>query len=426
METAIHVEGISKRYRVGENRSYRTLRESVGALLQLPLKGVKGRSERSSAGTFLALNDVSFDVEEGEALAVIGPNGSGKSTLLKVLSRITVPTAGSADIHGRVGSLLEVGTGFHPELTGRENVYLNGAILGMKRWEINQKFDDIVEFSGVSQHIDTPVKHYSSGMYLRLGFAVAAHLEPEILIVDEVLAVGDAEFQRRCLGKMQDVARSGRTVLFVSHNMGAVTRLCDRAILLEHGVVTSQGNASSVVADYLGKFAGLSTVFSRENDETSPVSLLEASIVGEDELVDVLARQDDIRIRLKYCVNREVSSAHVYVNVLLSDGTVAFGTGDADVHPNRFGTRKPGTYVTEFTIPGMLLNEGYYLVSVSMGIPFQRNFQENNGILAFSLVDVVRDSRQVHQRRAGLMRLDLPWRYPCGNPFETSDCEGQG
>jgi ABC-type polysaccharide/polyol phosphate transport system ATPase subunit len=247
-ETAISVRGLGKRYQLaggGPRASYRTLRDALVSAARRPFR-------RGPAGDpFWALRDVSFEVNRGEVVGVIGRNGAGKSTLLKVLSRITEPTEGEVDIHGRVGSLLEVGTGFHPELTGRENIYLNGAILGMRRAEIARQFDAIVGFAEVERFLDTPVKYYSSGMYTRLAFAVAAHLEPEILIVDEVLAVGDAEFQRKCLGKMRDVAGSGRTVLFVSHDMGAVQRLCGRAVWLAGGRVAAAGPTPETVAAYL-------------------------------------------------------------------------------------------------------------------------------------------------------------------------------
>src|SRR5439155_20274909 len=229
---AIDVAGISKQYRIGQMHS------AIDTLRDHLMHGLHTlRAGRTPRETIWALDDVSFQVAEGEVLGIIGRNGAGKTTLLRLLSRITEPTKGYADVTGRVGSLLEVGTGFHPELTGRENIFLNGAILGMRRSEIVRKFDEIVEFSGVEQFLDTPVKRYSSGMFVRLACSVAGHLEPEILIVDEVLAVGDAEFQRRCLGRMEDISESGRTVLFVSHNMLAVSRLCDRAILLNDGQI---------------------------------------------------------------------------------------------------------------------------------------------------------------------------------------------
>lgn len=248
-DVAIRTVGLSKRYQLGERRQrYRTLRETL-ARLGRPSAGSRG-DRQVSPPTLWALKVVDLEIKHGDVVGIIGRNGAGKSTLLKLLSRITEPTAGYAEIHGRVGSLLEVGTGFHPELTGRENLYLSGAILGMRRWEIDKKFDEIVEFADIQQFVDTPIKHFSSGMYLRLAFAVAAHLEPEILIVDEVLAVGDLAFQRKCLGKMGDIARTGRTVLFVSHNMAAVQNLCSRAVVLHHGEVLDSGSPDRMIERY--------------------------------------------------------------------------------------------------------------------------------------------------------------------------------
>lgn len=255
-DIAIRVEKLSKQYVIGSKQErYKTLRDTVSDTLSAPLRRIsavlRGRASTTHTDTIWALRDVSFEIKTGEVVGIIGRNGAGKSTLLKILSRITEPTAGYADIYGRVGSLLEVGTGFHPELTGRENIYLNGAILGMKRNEIERKFDEIVAFAEVEKFIDTEVKHYSSGMYLRLAFSVAAHLEPEILLVDEVLAVGDMAFQEKCLGKMEDVSKQGRTVMFVSHNMAAVTHLCTNAFLLHGGTVTASGEVAQVVAHYV-------------------------------------------------------------------------------------------------------------------------------------------------------------------------------
>src|SRR5438105_4035108 len=255
-ELALSVTGLSKSFNIDHRRNglprYRTLHDD---LLALPrrLLTTFSRNCRSTSEIFWALRDISFEVKRGEMLGIIGSNGAGKSTLLKILNRITEPTTGGVDIYGRVGALLEVGTGFHPELTGRENVFLNGAILGMSRAEIRRKFDEIVAFAEVERFLDTPVKRYSSGMYVRLAFAVAAHLDPEILLIDEVLAVGDAEFQKKCLAKMEDVATNeGRTVIFVSHNMDAVCHLCSRCILLRNGEIEKSGDATEVVADYLG------------------------------------------------------------------------------------------------------------------------------------------------------------------------------
>lgn len=262
-EIAIRVERLGKEYRIGAHSRQRTFRETINDVALAPWRRarsvLKGQATQGNSQPFWAMRDVSFDVQRGEVVGVIGRNGAGKSTLLKILSRITLPTEGHAEIHGRIGTLLEVGTGFHPELTGRENIYLNGAILGMSRGEINRKFDEIVAFAEVEQFIDTMVKHYSSGMYLRLAFAVAAHLEPEILIVDEVLAVGDAQFQKKCLGKMGDVAREGRTVLFVSHNMAAIRGLCQRALWLSRGALIMDGPANEVLNRYLLESSTAST-----------------------------------------------------------------------------------------------------------------------------------------------------------------------
>jgi homopolymeric O-antigen transport system ATP-binding protein len=248
-ETVIRAEGLGKRFRVGERERYLALRDLISRTLAAPF-----RRERKRQTDYLwALRDVAFDIKQGEVVGLIGRNGAGKSTLLKVLSRITRPTAGYAEIHGRVGSLLEVGTGFHPELTGRENVYLSGAILGMKHAEISRKFDEIVAFAEVERFLDTPLKHYSSGMQMRLAFAVAAHLEPEILLVDEVLAVGDAEFQKKCLGKMQDVSKGGRTVVFVSHQMNQIRRLCERVLWIDAGQLRQDGPTPEVSANYEGQ-----------------------------------------------------------------------------------------------------------------------------------------------------------------------------
>jgi len=268
-DIAIKVESLSKKYQIGTRQeSYKTLRESIMSGVTSPFRRLRSRlGSRSALGslpsadtTVWALKDVSFEIKQGEVIGIIGRNGAGKSTLLKILSRITEPTEGYADVYGRVGSLLEVGTGFHSELSGRENIYLNGAILGMRKAEIDRKFDEIVSFAEVEKFIDTPVKHYSTGMYLRLAFAVAAHLEPEILLVDEVLAVGDAAFQKKCLGKMGDVAKEGRPVLFVSHNMGAVENLCNKVVYLSNGRVVNFSESKNVISQYVNDLSEPSTV----------------------------------------------------------------------------------------------------------------------------------------------------------------------
>ena len=365
MPVAIEAQGLSKRYRLGEfQAAYGTLRES----LVHAGKRLTGKEHRRETKELWALDDVSFEVEEGEVLGVIGRNGAGKSTLLRVLTRITTPTRGRVEIRGRVGSLLEVGTGFHPELTGRENIYLNGAILGMKRREIQQKLPDMVEFSGVEAFLDTPVKRYSSGMYVRLAFSVAAHLEPEILLVDEVLAVGDAEFQRRCLGRMEDFGANGRTVLFVSHNMQAVAQLCDRVILMENGRLTLDGPSGDVVAHYLQTSAGAGSSRTWDDLEDAPgdelVRLRAVRIVDRDgETADYVDVRNPVGVELTFRVLEDGPAVLPKIK-LVANGRIAFNAMDVD--PRWHQPSAPGEYVATAWIPGNLLNEG--LMSVDAAV----------------------------------------------------------
>jgi lipopolysaccharide transport system ATP-binding protein len=329
-DIAIKAEGLGKQYRIGGRRAeYQTLRDTLTDMFVAPFRraGKLIRGQATGAAeldeTIWALKDVSFEIKQGDVVGIIGRNGTGKSTLLKILSRITEPTEGFADIYGRVGSLLEVGTGFHQELTGRENIYLNGAILGMKREEIIRKLDDIVGFAEVDKFIDTPVKHYSSGMHLRLAFAVAAHLEPEILLVDEVLAVGDAEFQKKCLGKMGDVAQEGRTVLFVSHNMDAVLNLCQRSLVLSNGRVTFQGNSEEAVKFYFESFSGDQTyreshILFKTVSEIPPsktqilsVEMLDASHNAK----SMLYTWDEVILRVKYYSEKDLNRGTLILDV---------------------------------------------------------------------------------------------------------------
>ena len=319
-DIAIRVEKLSKQFKIGVGKvQHDTLRDQIAGGISSII-----RSRRSLSGirteTFSALTDVSFEVKKGEVVGIIGRNGAGKSTLLKILSRITEPTSGFADIHGRVASLLEVGTGFHPELTGRENIYLNGAILGMKRVEIARKFDDIVDFAEVGQFIDTPVKHYSSGMYVRLAFAVAAHLEPEILLIDEVLAVGDTAFQKKCLGKMGDVARDGRTILFVSHNMAAVAGLCSGAHMLAQGRRVCSGNTSDVIAAYLSSFqlsSRATVVDRRDRKGNGKVTFTDVEFLSETGTpVEVIQSGQDVVFSVGY-KSSETNLRNVEVSVEL-------------------------------------------------------------------------------------------------------------
>lgn len=324
---------------------------------------------------FWALRNVSFDVGQGEVVGVIGRNGAGKSTLLKILSRITEPTEGRITIRGRLASLLEVGTGFHPELTGRENIFLNGSILGMARTEIKQKFDEIVAFAEIERFLDTPVKRYSSGMYVRLAFAVAAHLEPEILIIDEVLAVGDAEFQKKCLGKMKSVAGEGRTVLFVSHNMSVVKSLCSRGILFTKGEVEAEGETKSIVERYLAGGTESDRIISWkpvEAPQTPEFRLLSVRILDQnDSPSSLLSTADPLRIELSYEMLKPLKNLRVTISVHTPDGADIFYTTDFWAWPEA-GVRPPGQYVSVCRIPGYFFNVGSYKLCVEVDIPKDR------------------------------------------------------
>jgi lipopolysaccharide transport system ATP-binding protein len=392
MAPIIRVENLSKQYRIGARQtSYLTLREQVAGLARSPLNWFR-RNGRSEDNTIWALKDINFEVMPGEVVGIIGRNGAGKSTLLKILSRITEPTTGQVDLYGRVGSLLEVGTGFHVELSGRENIYLNGAILGMKRSEIDRKFDEIVAFAEVEKFIDTPVKHYSSGMYMRLAFAVAAHLEPEILIVDEVLAVGDLAFQRKCLNKMQEVGDHGRTVIFVSHDIQAVSRLCKNIALMEAGRVIKYGPASEVISSYL--ISSLHTAAGREwerledtpGNEIVRLRSIRARAADEEsgERFDV---RKPVGIEMIYDVLKPgevlVPNYHFYNG----EGICAFVLHDWG-EEWRATPRPQGRYVSTVWIPGNFLAEGTFLVGVAVTSyqPFKVHFYERNAI-AFQVVD---------------------------------------
>jgi lipopolysaccharide transport system ATP-binding protein len=315
---AIEVEQIGKRYRIGSTERYKTMRDSIADLAKLPLRltASLGRDRNTSAKqeTFWALQDVTFQIAQGEVVGLIGLNGAGKSTLLKVLSRITSPTVGLALIHGRVGSLLEVGTGFHPELTGRDNVYLNGAILGMRRAEIRKRFDEIVAFAEVEKFIDTPVKHYSSGMHVRLAFAVAVHLETEVLLVDEVLSIGDAQFQKKCFEKVQQIGDSGRTIIFVSHNMASVRQVCSRGIVLHGGHVVDDGPISACVDRYL---ANLDAASQSGLVETASFSVDDVAIRSDEGIV--IKTFDRVRISVRVTTKTEIGEPGLYVGILTSD-----------------------------------------------------------------------------------------------------------
>jgi lipopolysaccharide transport system ATP-binding protein len=387
---SIHVEQMGKRYRLGaRQQAYRTLRESLSDAVRAPVRGLarvfRGQKQLSEARDMWALKDVSFDVQQGEAIGVIGRNGAGKSTLLKILSRITHPTEGFADLSGRVGSLLEVGTGFHPELSGRENIFLNGAILGMQKREIVRRFDEIVAFAEVERFIDTAVKHYSSGMYLRLAFAVAAHLEPEILLVDEVLAVGDAEFQKKCLGKMESVAGEGRTVLFVSHNMAAVQRLCSRVVFLQNGTVAQVGRVGEVIPHYLR--AGLTQQGERQweaaeapGDKIARLRAVRARRSGGDVSAEYKVTEG-IDLEVEFDVLEPGHKLNMGIHVHDANGTLLFVAGDFQDPRWQDRERPLGRHLSRCHIPANLLNEGRYSVLAGVStFPVQNHAVERDAI----------------------------------------------
>jgi lipopolysaccharide transport system ATP-binding protein len=389
MKPVIKVNGVGKQYRIGGPQlPYQTLRESVSNTVRAPLK----RFRSNGGGTFWALRDIDFEVQAGEVVGIIGRNGAGKSTLLKILSRITEPTTGRVELYGRVGSLLEVGTGFHPELTGRENIFLNGAILGMKRTEIEQKFDEIVAFAEVEKFIDTPVKRYSSGMFLRLAFAVAAHLEPEILVVDEVLAVGDAGFQRKCLDQMKEVSRHGRTVLFVSHNMPAISRLCPRTVLLNEGKLLEDGPSNQVISTYLQ--SGLGTTAERKwPDITKAPGNHIARLVAvrvrteENEISEAIDIRRPVGIEMEFQV---LEPGHVLVpnhKFFNEEGVIVFVASDPDPDWRR-RPRPAGRYTSTAWIPGNFLAEGSIIVETALTTfdPEMIHFDERDAV-AFQVVD---------------------------------------
>jgi len=376
MAAVIKVENLSKAYQLGDigtgtisrdfERFWARLRGKEDPFLKIG--EINDRSKKGESDVVWSLKELNFDIEQGDAVGIIGLNGAGKSTLLKILSRVTAPTAGSVKIKGRVASLLEVGTGFHPELSGRENIYLNGAILGMRKAEIKRKFDEIVDFSGVERYVDTPVKRYSSGMYVRLAFAVAAHLESEIMIVDEVLAVGDAEFQKKCLGKMSDVSgREGRTVLFVSHNMGAITRLCNTSMLLRHGQLAEYGQTSKIITTYLNtdELSSATKIWDADEAPGNNVArILSAGVFDENHAVyEYIDIRKPVIIKMEYEVlTDDVKLTHAFV-FHNEHGLRLFDSHDVNSEWKSNSIRKKGKYTAEILIPGNFFAEGKIKVS---------------------------------------------------------------
>ncbi len=412
---AMRVERLSKRYRIGGVReSYKTLRDSlVGAVTNSIRRLRVGECAGRKLETIWALKDVSFEIEQSEIVGIIGSNGAGKSTLLKILSHITEPTEGRAVIRGRVGSLLEVGTGFHPELTGRENIYLNGAILGMRKAEIDRKFDEIVAFAEVEKFIDTPIKHYSSGMYLRLAFAVAAHLESEILLVDEVLAVGDAAFQKKCLNKMNDVRQEGRTVLFVSHNMPAIRTLCPRAFVLHQGVVQYDGETSRAIEYYLSENVNLicQRVWIEEDRPGNQTIRLNSvklkNFSGEN--VSTINISEEAQIEIDFALLKEGGRAQFSLVLFDAEGSCVFGSL-SNAEPDFYGKPMPvGNYRSVCRIYGNLLNSGHFCVSIRGGGAYWSDCFDIEKVVAFDAIDDGVLKRDYSGSYGGAVRPKLIW-----------------
>lgn len=415
MRSIIKVEGLSKQYRIGGiNNTYSTLRDALATAAKAPLQRMR-RNRNHEANTIWALKDVSFEVWPGEVIGIIGRNGAGKSTLLKILSRITDPTSGRLELYGRIASLLEVGTGFHPELTGRENTYLNGAILGMTKSEIRRKFDEIVAFAEIEKFIDTPVKFYSSGMYVRLAFAVAAHLEPEILVLDEVLAVGDTAFQQKCLGKMRDVSSHGRTVLLVSHSMATVAQLCKKTVWLNEGRVEEFGPSDGVIQSYLNSQKSVGAEFTRDGtevEEAPAVLILGARIrSSENKTVSILDARRPFSIEIDYKVTSR-TLAWVGFTISTQEGAEVLAATDGDVDTYASEPREPGVYTSVCYIPEGLFNARQYALSVYAARTVAAkveilDYLEN--VIAFGVENPSGVGSYMPKKRVGVISPKLGW-----------------
>jgi len=417
-KTVISVEHLSKRYDLGVigtgtisrdlSRWWARLRGNPDPYLKIGQVDCGNREGDS----IWALNDINFQVEQGETLGIIGANGAGKSTLLKILSRVTGPTSGLVKIKGRVGSLLEVGTGFHKELTGRENIYLNGAILGMRRAEVDRKFDEIVDFSGVEKFIDTPVKRYSSGMYVRLAFAVAAHLQTDILIVDEVLAVGDAAFQKKCLGKMGKIAGEGRTVLFVSHNMGAIRRVCEESMLLKKGKFTLEGQTDTVIDYYLNRSNETIESEIKWTDDNFPgttgfIRIIAVRLLNiNGELSNTFFLDQDFYFEVEYEILRKINRAWLGFKIDTFQGETILCSGDHNYGHDKYVVRLPGIYHTRFRIPKNLLNENNYYISLLGHIPGEKILIDEKNVISFK---TMRSKYVKEGRSPGLILAHFDW-----------------
>jgi lipopolysaccharide transport system ATP-binding protein len=409
MKPIIAVEGLSKRYRIGGRQVHNSLRDAVAGLVRAPLNRFRSNG---SANTIWALDDVSFEVTPGEVVGIIGRNGAGKSTLLKILSQITRPTKGRVALNGRVGSLLEVGTGFHSELTGRENVFLNGAILGMTRAEIQRKFDEIVAFAETEKFLDTPVKHYSSGMTVRLAFAVAAHLEPEILIIDEVLTIGDVEFQKKCLGKMNEVTRAGRTVLFVSHDLNAINSTCERALLLHEGKIVLSGVTADVTRYYLehtnNMYSPITWTALPGNNATE-VKLNSIRLLQNGASTSAINCREAFDIHIDYQINEVVRGSRFFLIFRNDRGEVIFTTSDYDVLSAESMTRKTGRFLSRVEVPGGLLKTGSYYGSLGMDIKDDRVIFAADDAFHFDVFEPEDDTQAGRHKRPGAIAPLLNW-----------------
>lgn len=420
MSTVIAIENVSKSYRLGLIGTG-TLREDLQGwwhrVRGLPDPNLRVDQKHSSieGHTLWALQDVSLEIQQGEMVGLIGRNGAGKSTLLKILSRVTAPTSGRIRVRGRVASLLEVGTGFHPELTGRENIFLNGAILGMTKAEVARKFDEIVAFSEIEQFIDTPVKRYSSGMYVRLAFAVAAHLESEILVVDEVLAVGDAAFQKKCMGKMGDVAGAGRTVLFVSHNMVAIQSLCRRAVLLGRGQLMADGEAGPVVSQYLQNAQGPAAVDNWQDPQLAPgndvIRIKRVQVLPDTgAAAGLLTMQTPVRIETEYWVVKGGAQIHLTYHLVNDQGIVVLTSGCPSV------VRDPGLYRATVVLPANLLNSGGYSLKLMVIQNGSTPVYTNDRMAAFTVVDVSERTGAWMGREPSVVQVPLQWTTEVRSP----------
>jgi len=417
-DVVIRVENLCKEYRLGtisHGTLYRDIQSGwaklrgtedpnarIGAVNREQLNNINDR--------FSALKDVSFDVRQGEIVGIIGRNGAGKSTLLKIISRVTAPSQGTIKIKGRVASLLEVGTGFHPELTGRENIFLNGAILGMHKGEIEQKFDEIVAFSEIDKFIDTPVKRYSSGMYVRLAFAVAAHLDPEILVVDEVLAVGDAAFQKKCLGKMGDISKEGRTVLFVSHNMGAIRQLCNSCILLEDGQVKKRGQTQNVIDHYLQSTLTSASMNTLKIDDKKEFQLIKVRIIDEIGQEKTECNCDfPIVIEMTFHVRVKIPGIYGYMTINQSDGALVMVSDSFDNEPNSLDNLDPGIHSFHVIIPPRTLGSGNYHIYLNFTSNYNiQSFNVDSPGIVYSFV-VFDETSHRGNNRGGYFSTKLKW-----------------